>query len=96
MAFPAEQEAPGTKRPERVRIGSSRGAVLLILGAPDVRAGDAWWVFWDFRVRPAAANPQRFDALVLTFSGDVVSGMKLVDGRAVRRFLSQPLPAAGQ
>lgn len=95
IAFPAESEGRVDGR-ERLRIGSSRGAVLLILGDPDARLDEDHWIFWRFRAHPGSANPQRFDALVLSFAGDLVSGMKLADAQSLRRFLSQPRLPLGE
>jgi hypothetical protein len=76
----------------RLRVGSSRDDVLVLLGEPDLRAGDGWWVYWNFRARPAEANPRGFGALVLGFSGDSVSGMKLADAREIRRCIERRKP----
>jgi hypothetical protein len=74
---------------ERIHVGTTRSVVLFLLGQPDLRLGDDCWVFWDFCTRPATANPHGFDTLVLSFSDNGVSGMKLVDGEEIRRIASR-------
>ena len=88
VAVSAEQ-AERIVNGERIRVGTSRGAVLLLLGDPDAWVSEDCWIFWNFRACPTEANPRGFDALVISFAGDAVSGIKLADTRVIRRFLAQ-------
>jgi len=76
------------REPGAVAIGSSRRSVADLLGDPAVRVGDGFWVYWDCRVDPARANPRGCDALVVTFQGDIVVGLKVSDSAAIRGALA--------
>ena len=82
-------KAPGVNRaPGSVAIGSSRRTVADLLGDPAVRVGDEFWVYWDCRVSPERVNPEGFDALVVTFRGDAVVGLKVSDEARIQNALA--------
>ncbi len=86
VAYPAKQAGIFAER-GLISIGSSRDMVASLLGDPEMRVSDEFWIYWDFRLRPEQVNPRGFDALIVRFSADIVAGMKLSDGELIRRAL---------
>jgi hypothetical protein len=72
---------------KRITIGSNHTLVLDVLGEPDVRLNEEFWIYWNCRVTPASANPQGFDSLIVIFNEGRVIALKASDGESIRRGL---------
>jgi outer membrane protein assembly factor BamE (lipoprotein component of BamABCDE complex) len=71
-----------------VAKGMSRETVNFMLGVPSETLGDGVWVYFDFRGKgtPEAAKA---DTLVLVFSGDKVSSMRLCENKPMREYVAK-------
>jgi hypothetical protein len=71
-----------------IERGMDRTTVREVFGPASAKLGVDVWVFWDFRALRRRQS-EKFDALVVQFTNDKVSLIRLTDSRAVRTLLAQ-------
>ncbi len=69
--------------------GNSRDAVLTQLGVPRAAASEDVWIYTDAQTPAAGSRLLDFDTLVVTFSRDRVSQLRLVNGNQARAVLAR-------
>lgn len=79
----------------KVAVGMSRGIVLQQLGEPSLQFTRDIWVFSDFRAArlPSAAS---CDALVVIFTRDQVSQLRLTAAKSIRAMVARQKEAAAR
>lgn len=76
-----------------LKPGSTPAEVRSKLGAPHAMLGTDLWIYWNYGApNPNSANPA-FDTLVVAFTDNRVTAVKITDGRAVRQLLANAQPA---
>ena len=76
-----------------LKPGSSPAEVRSKLGAPHAMLGADLWIYWNYGApNPNSANPA-FDTLVIAFTDNRVTAVKITDARAVRQLLANAQPA---
>jgi hypothetical protein len=72
-----------------LKPGSSSATVRTVLGVPDATLGPDLWIYLSLGAQnPNRDNPE-FDTLVVAFTNDRVTAVKITDGRVVRQLLAQ-------
>lgn len=89
VAYSAEQSAPVGLLSEAIRRGSSRHEVLTKIGSPGTRLASNVWVYWNYRSNNLAAERRGLDTLILTFSDDRVTDMKIVNSDTLAAALNR-------
>ena len=74
---------------EAIRRGCPRNEVLEKIGDPGTRLSRDVWVYWNYRCTDLAAERRGFDALILTFSDDRVTDMKIVNSGTLAAALNR-------
>jgi outer membrane protein assembly factor BamE (lipoprotein component of BamABCDE complex) len=67
----------------QIKVGSTRDAVRRLMGNPHQRPTPDVWLYWNYRSDADRPNQQGCGTLIVTFSGDKVSDLKLANRRAV-------------
>lgn len=76
-------------------VGMPRDAVLAQLGAPDSTLTADVWVYWNFRPKSRPAG-ERGDTLIVVFTQDRVSLLRLTERRKVVAALERARLKSGQ
>lgn len=75
--------------PAHARVGMSRAEVVHTLERqPDERLGPELWIYWNFAARNRRSGDQG-NALLLYFTKDRVSRIRLTDAQPVRELLAR-------
>ncbi len=91
---PSADTIPLTGRPN-IERGMNRETVRNMFGAPSAKLSPDVWVYFDFQARRPVelrvnvANPENRDTLVVAFTKDRVTLIRLCDSAPVRAFLAQ-------
>ena len=86
VAYPAGAEL--SKALVLVPEKSTREEVVALLGEPPEHLSANVWVYWDFRSNQPARTGG-FDTLVISFKGERVSELKIVNGTFVRQYIAE-------
>lgn len=71
-----------------VSLGMSLGHVEAIFGPPSVELAKNIWVFLDFKA-VGGSNEVKHDALMIVFTNNRVSRIRLVQSQSVHAFIAQ-------
>lgn len=91
---PSDGLVPFTGRPH-IERGMNRETVREMFGAPSAQLSSDVWVYFDFQARRPVelrinvANPENRDTLVIAFTKDRVTLIRLCDRGPVGAFLAQ-------
>ena len=71
-----------------IKRGDAKDFVIDTLGVPHARLSADIWVYWDYKSTDGSVNRRGYDTLLITFTDDCVSSLKLVNGEPVRKRLA--------
>src|SRR5439155_8930519 len=71
------------------KVGAPRAEVLAEFGRPSEQRGPEFWIYRDFRSHFKSAYEKGYDTLVVIFSGEQVSRMRLVNGAQLTAALAE-------
>ena len=75
--------------------GMSRESVVSAMGTPDHQLSPDVWVYWDFKAKKLPGS-EGYDTLVVRFSDDRVTLLRLTHSEVVRTFIHQQKTRARQ
>jgi hypothetical protein len=79
-----------------VKRGDSREAVLTAYGRPEKVINRNLWVYWNCYSQSELARKGGCNTLLIAFTADVVTGLKLVNGEVLQSELAKQPGRAGQ
>jgi hypothetical protein len=85
MAFRGIKSAPNPFH--HARHGMPRFDVLVAVGPPDHKLGPDVWVYWNVKSNQPGDTERGYDAMVLRFTKDKLSEMRLVESGALRSLI---------
>jgi hypothetical protein len=89
IAHTATQPAPVGPIADLTQRGVSRAFVVARIGLPAAQLAENIWVYWDYTTNVHSVSDGKYDTLIVTFRGDRVSDLKVVNSRPIRNLLAR-------